>query len=107
MSGCGGGCDRLVMVVGGGGCWRRAVCVYAWSSFVVRLLFRGRCGRLWPFVFVGVVVCGRCLWSLWAVVAVRSVGGVSVVVCLDGGGKEKSNHVTLPNKHCLLSVTNK
>ena len=31
----------------------------------------------------------------------------SVVVCLDGGGKEKSDHVTLPNKHCLLSMTNK
>ena len=30
-----------------------------------------------------------------------------VVVCLDGGGKEKSNHVMLPNKHCLLSMTNK
>ena len=45
---------------------------------------------LWPFV--AVCVRGRrCLWSLWAVVAVRSVGGVSVVVCLDGGGKQRSN----------------
>ena len=69
MSGCGGGCDRLVMVVGGGGCWRRAVCVYAWSSFVVRSLFRGRCGRLcsWASLFVVVVggrrrsQCGRCV----------------------------------------------
>ena len=61
---------------------------------------------LWPFV--AVCVRGRrCLWSLFVIVAVRSVGGVSVVVCLDGGGKEKSNHVTLPNKHGLLSVTNK
>ena len=77
MSGCGGGCDRLVMGVGGGGCWRRAVCVYAWSSFVVRSLFRGRCGRLWLFVFVGVVVCGCCgrssPFAVWAVVVGRRV----------------------------------
>ena len=69
MSGCGGGCDQLVMVVGGGGCWRWAVCVYAWSSFVVRSLFRGCCGRLCSWVLLFVVVvggrrhsqCGRCV----------------------------------------------
>ena len=94
------------MVVGGGDCWQWVVCVYAWLSFGVRSLFCGRCGRLWPFV--AVCVHGHhCLWSLFVVVTVRSVGGVSVVMCLDGGGKEKSNHVTLPNKHCLLSMTNK
>ena len=79
---------------------RQCVCTGrgAWSSFVVRSLFLGRCGRLWPFVLVGVVVggcrCSQCGWSS------------SVIVCLDGGGKEKSNHVMLPNKHCLLSMTN-
>ena len=64
-----------VAVVGDGRC----VCTGrgAWSSFVVHSLFRGRCGRLWPFLFVGVVVCGRCLWSspsaVWAVVVGRRV----------------------------------
>ena len=65
---------------------------------------------LWPFVAV-CVRRRRCGWSLWVVVAVRSVSSCRwlslVVVCLDGGGKEKSNHVTLPNKHCLLAMTNK
>ena len=52
----------------------RCVCTGrgVWSSFVVRLLFLGRCGCLWPFVFIGVVVGGRCGWSspfaVWAVV---------------------------------------
>ena len=32
---------------------------------------------------------------------------LSVIMCLDGGGKEKSDHIMLPNKHCLLSMTNK
>ena len=70
-----------------------------WSLFVVRSLFLGHCGHLWPFVFVGVIVGGRR----------RSQCGRSllVVVCLDGGGKEKSKHITLPNRHCLLSTTNK
>ena len=69
-----------------------------WSSFVVCLLFRGRCGHLCSLVLLFVVVMGgRC----------RSQCGWSVVVCLDGGGKEKRNHVTLPDKHCLLSTTNK
>ena len=70
VGGCGGGRDRLVMVVGGGGCWRRGVCVHVvivCCAFVVSW-------SLWPFV--AVCVCGRrCLWSLWVVVAVRSVGG--------------------------------
>ena len=43
-----------------------------WSPFVARSLFRGRCGRLWPFVFVGVVVCGHygqsLLFAVWAIV---------------------------------------
>ena len=67
---------------------------------VVHLLFCGCCGHLWLFVFMGIVVCG-CYgqlspFTVWA-----------VIMCLDGGGKEKRNHVTLPNKHSLLSVTNK
>ena len=106
MSGCGGGCDRLVMVVGGGGCWRRGVCVLGVGRG--RRLLCVRC-----FVVV-VAVCGRlCSWASLFVVVVggrrRSQRGrsSSVVVCLDGGGKQRSNHVTLPNKHCLLSVTNK
>ena len=74
VGGCGGGCDQLVMVVGGGGCWRWAVCAGRgpWSSFVAHSLFRGRCGHLWPFVFMGIIVCGRYGWSLpfavWVVV---------------------------------------
>ena len=74
MGGCGGGCDQLVMVVGGSGCWRRAVCVcWAWAVVVVCCAFVVS-WSLWPFV--AVCVRGRrCLWSLWAVVAVRGVGG--------------------------------
>ena len=48
-----------------------------WSSFVARSLFCGRCGRLWPFVFVGVVVCGRygrsSPFAVWVVVVGRHV----------------------------------
>ena len=106
MGGCGGGRDRLVMVVGGGGCWRRGLCVLGVGRG--RRLLCVRC-----FVVI-VAVCGRlCSWALLFVVVVgsrrRSQHGrpSSVIVCLDGGGKERSNHVTLPNKHCLLSMTNK
>ena len=64
----------------------RCVCTGcgAWSLFIVCSLFHGHCGHL----------CSQA----WLFV---------VVVCLDGGGKGKSNHVMLPNKHCLLSMTNK
>ena len=81
---------------------RRCVCTGRgpWSSFVVRSLFRGRCGHLCLSVSLFVVVMGgrhhsQCGQSL------------SVVMCLDGGSREKRNHVMLPNKHCLLSMTNK
>ena len=74
----------------------------------------GRCLLCVRCCMVVVAVCGHlCSWALLFVVVVggcrRSQSGQSslVVVCLDGGGKEKGNHVTLPNKHCLLSMTNK
>ena len=101
MGGCGGGCDRFVIVVGSGSCWQW-VCTGRGPSllFIVCLLFHGHCGHLclWASLFVVIMgghrrlECGR---------------SSSVIVCLDGGGKEKRNHVTLPNKHCLLSMTNK
>ena len=52
---------------------RQCVCTGrgAWLSFVVCLLFRGQCGHLWAFVFVGIVVCDHCgrslLFTVWAV----------------------------------------
>ena len=67
-------------------CWTWAVVVIC-CAFIVSWSW-------WPFV--AVCVHGHCcLWLLWA------------VMCLDGGGKEKRNHVMLPKKHCLLSMTNK
>ena len=66
----------------------RCVCTGCgpWSSFVVHLLFHGCCGHLWLFVFVGIVVCGcygqSSPFAVWV-----------VVMCLDGGSKEKRNHV--------------
>ena len=40
MGGFGGGCDQLVMVVGGGSCWRWAVCVYwVWAIVVICCAF--------------------------------------------------------------------
>ena len=48
-----------------------------WLSFVARLLFSGCCGRLWPFVFVGIVVCGHygrsSPFAVWAVIVGRHV----------------------------------
>ena len=32
---------------------------------------------------------------------------LSVVMCIASGGKEKRGHIMLPNKCCLLSITNK
>ena len=58
MSGCGGGCDWLVMVVGGGGCWQRAV----WCT-------RGRH-----------LVCVRC----FVVVVAVCVRGLSFFVTVAG-----------------------
>ena len=77
MGGCGGGCDQLVMVVGGGGCWRWAVCVcWAWAVVVVCCAFVVS-WLLWPFVFVGIVVCGRygrsSPFAVWAVIVGRRV----------------------------------
>ena len=79
-----GGCDQLVMVVGSGGCWRWMVCVL--GVVVVCCMFVVS-WSLWLFVFVGVSVCGRYGHCH------RSQGGwsLSVVMCLDGGGKEKRN----------------
>ena len=83
--------------VGDGGC----VCTGhgLWSLFVVHLLFCGHCGHLCSWASLFVVIMGGChhLQCGWS----------SSVVCLEGGGKEKRNHVMLPNKHCLLSMTNK
>ena len=54
----------------GGGCWRLLVTMVTWHRLVVFDDGGGRCGCLWPFVFVG----SRCLlWSLWAVIMVRRV----------------------------------
>ena len=86
----GGGCEQMVMVVGGGGCWR-----WWWRGGAALLsmmvVVRVRCGRLWPFVFVG----GWCL-SLEVVVGsrCRSLCGrsLSVVVGVGGGGMEKRSH---------------
>ena len=76
VGGCGGGCDRLVMVVGGGGCWRRAVCMYwTWGVVVVCCAFVVS-WSLWPFVAV-CVHRRRCGWSspfaVWVVVIGRRV----------------------------------
>ena len=49
-----------------------------------------------------VTVGGCCGWlSLFAVWL------LSVIVCVVGGGKEKRGCVMLPNKCCLLFITNK
>ena len=77
MGGCGGGCDQLVKVVGGGSSWQRAVCVcWAWAMVVVCCAFVVS-WSLWPFVFVGVVVCGRYRrpspFAVWVVVVSHHV----------------------------------
>ena len=86
--------------------WWLVVVVSGWRWWSVVAVGDGHCmctgcglWLLWLFVFVGIVVCGchhlQCGLSLL------------VVMCLDGGGKQKRNHIMLPNKHCLLSITNK
>ena len=57
---------------------------------------------LWPFVVIG--VCGHSLFV--------TVGGccgqlLLVVMCAVGHDGERRGHVTLPNKSCLLFITNK
>ena len=77
MGGGGGGCDRLVIVVGSGTCWQWVVCVYwVWAMVVVHCVFVVS-WSLWPFVFVGIIVCGHYGWSspfgVWAVVVSHRV----------------------------------
>ena len=91
MGGCGGGCDQLVMVVGSGGCWRRAgrrgrssseLGGGALLAFVVscgvRVVDGG--GRLWAvveFVIVSSDVVGARCCSCWCRGGV--IGGAHIV----------------------------
>ena len=65
----------------GDGCgwWWLLVSVVTWRHLVVFDDGGGRCGHLWPFVFMG----GRCLsWSLWAVVVVHCVCSCCPLSCV-------------------------
>ena len=84
--------EVLVMVVGSGSCWWWMVCVL--GVVVICCMFVVS-WSLWLFVFVGVSVCG-CYGHHH-----RLQGGwsLSVVMCLDGGGKEKRN-----TSHCHTNI---
>ena len=72
---CCSGVSHGAHVMAGGCLWVIVVVVVSdgWCVVIVCCaLFHGHCDHLWPFVFMGVIVCGRCGWlslfAVWAVV---------------------------------------